>query len=106
MKIVSIETVGKSESLAFGPGKVFMDLIHLITGVTPGPKCKCLTRARQMNEWGWMGCLAHQQEIVGWLVIEARNRGHSIGEHEVQSLFVAAFREAVQRVKKEKNNDR
>lgn len=93
MRIVSIETAGKSESLEFGPGKVFKQVIQLITGETPNSKCKCLARARQMNKWGWVGCWANRETITDWLCEEAERRGHRIDRNRAMSLLIAALRE-------------
>ena len=50
-----------------------------------------------MNAWGWMGCWQRRRQIVGWVVEEARRRGHDIRGSQVLSLLRAAVREALRR---------
>lgn len=40
-------------------------------GLTPKSGCKCNARARQMDEWGYEGCVERRDEIVAWLVEQA-----------------------------------
>lgn len=40
-------------------------------GLTPKSGCKCNARARQMDVWGYDGCVEHRGEIVSWLTEQA-----------------------------------
>ena len=40
-------------------------------GISPKSGCKCNVRAKQMDRWGYEGCVEHREEIVAWLVEQA-----------------------------------
>lgn len=75
------------------PGDLLAWMIHRVTGVTPGPACSCRTRQRQMNEWGWIGCLRNRATILAWIGDEAGKRGHQLGRAAALDLLRAAIRE-------------
>lgn len=75
------------------PGSIFAMVINKITRKSAATCGKCGQRMRQMNQWGWWNCWINRTTIVTWLVDEAKKRGHDITDHEVLSLFKAAFRE-------------
>lgn len=58
-----------------GPGDHLHDAILRWVGESPTSGCQCTSRIAQMNAWGPAGCREHLDEIVGWLVEEATNRG-------------------------------
>jgi predicted Fe-S protein YdhL (DUF1289 family) len=67
-------------------------MIWKMTGVMSS--CSgCNARARQMNEWGWLGCLRNRQTIYDWMTQEARARGHVVEKPEIRELFLAAISE-------------
>jgi hypothetical protein len=59
-----------------GPGDRLHDLILRLTGEGPTTECGCESKIVQMNAWGPAGCREHLDEIVDWLLEEARKRGH------------------------------
>lgn len=82
-------------SLVPRPGDAFSFVILKITG-QPTTNCgKCGLRKNQMNAWGWIGCLkpVNFKVIKGWIVEEARARGHEITDRQVTGLLRAAFKE-------------
>ena len=56
-----------------GPGTVLKAVLRKL-GFHATQECKCSDRAHQMNHWGPSGCREHRDEIVGWLVEEAKKR--------------------------------
>lgn len=75
----------------FGPGLVLAVVIKQVTGE---PACAaCLSRASQMNEWGWIKCWKKRKTIEGWLIEEAAKRGIKVAKKRASSLLAAAFRE-------------
>ena len=75
------------------PGDVFSTIIFQLTGQRTANCGVCGERKRQMNEWRWWGCCKNRKVIVGWLVEEARKRGHEIDNRAMYGLFVAAVKE-------------
>lgn len=87
------------------PGNLFSIVIFKITGQRAGGcKSDCPARMRQMNEWGWWKCWKNRNTIIGWLVKEARARGHEIDRATVLALFKAAFKELSSRKEKLPDN--
>jgi len=84
--------LSKPGSLA-RPGDLLAWMIHRVTGITPGPACSCRTRQRQMNEWGWLGCLRNRATILAWIGDEAGKRGHHLGRTAALDLLRAALQE-------------
>lgn len=75
----------------YGPGGMLHKLIEAC-GFKPGPQCGCAKFAQQMNEWGWLGCLTtHRQEIVDWLVAQAKKNGVELKSASVMGLVGAIF---------------
>ncbi|MCC6683119.1 MAG: hypothetical protein IT445_19660 [Phycisphaeraceae bacterium] len=74
------------------PGDLLAWMIRRVTGQPPCPM-RCADRRRQMNEWGWLGCWRHRDEILTWLADEARRRGHDIGNAKLIGLMKAAIAE-------------
>ncbi|MEM1213438.1 MAG: hypothetical protein AAGI68_14215 [Planctomycetota bacterium] len=77
----------------YKPGSVLKVAIRLVTGDEPSAGCGCDGRARQMNAWGWWGSWRRRQTIAGWLVEEARTRGHELDQAGALPMLVAAWRE-------------
>ena len=77
------------------PGDIFSAVIHQITGRYAQTCGKCIERMQHMNKWGWWGCWKNRHEIMGWMLDEARARGHMVTRDHVWSLFKAALREVV-----------
>lgn len=75
------------------PGDLFGTIIFKITGQRTAHCGVCGTRKAQMNIWGWWGCWRKRKTIIGWLIEEARKRGHSVDEQNVADLFKAAIKE-------------
>jgi hypothetical protein len=73
------------------PGDMFSWIIKKITGESPCWRCQ--ERIQQMNKWGWMECWRQQQVIIGWLVDEARRRGHVITYKVATDMLLAAWKE-------------
>jgi hypothetical protein len=55
----------------YQPGDVLAKLLGLV-GIHPAPGCSCSGFRQQMNGWGWLGCLAHAEEIMRHLLTQAR----------------------------------
>ncbi len=55
-----------------GPGDYLHDAILSWVGEGPTRECGCTDRINQMNAWGPAGCREHLDEIVGWLVEQAK----------------------------------
>lgn len=77
----------------YWPGSVLKVAIRLVTGEQPSSGCGCTDRAEQMNAWGWWGCWKQRKTIAGWLVEEARQRGHTLEADKALPLLLAAWRE-------------
>jgi hypothetical protein len=78
-----------------GPGGLLHNLI-VACGFRPTKHCGCARFARQMNEWGWTGCLTtHRQEIVDWLCAKAHAAGVPLAADTVTGLVLAALKSAV-----------
>jgi len=75
------------------PGDMFSMIILKLTGQRTANCGVCGERKRQMNEWRWWGCWKHRHVIVGWMVEEARKRGHEIDNRAMYGLFVSAVKE-------------
>lgn len=77
------------------PGDAFSFVILKITGRSTSNCGRCGARKNQMNAWGWLGCLkpVNFRVIKGWIVEEARARGHEITDRQVAGLLRAAFKE-------------
>jgi hypothetical protein len=58
-----------------GPGDFLHDAILKWIGEGPTRECGCTDRINQMNGWGSAGCSEHLEEIVGWMMEEAKKRG-------------------------------
>jgi len=56
-----------------GPGTVLKAVLRKL-GFKAVEGCRCNDRAHKMNHWGPSGCRKHNDEIVGWLVEEAKKR--------------------------------
>lgn len=83
----------ESRSFPIRAGNLFSIVIFKITGKSAKSCGRCGKRMRQMNDWGWWGCWKNRNIIIGWLIEEARARGHEIDKGLVLSLFKAAFKE-------------
>lgn len=83
----------KSSPWDFGPGSVLKAAIKAATGEVPSPNCACTARARQMNAWGWTGCIRNRKTILKWLTEEAAKRGHKVGTWQALGLLRAAWKE-------------
>jgi hypothetical protein len=72
-------------------------LIYQLTGQHTSNCGECGARKRQMNEWGWLGCMRpkNRKQIIGWLCEAAAKRGHQIDKAKMRSLFKAAIKEAM-----------
>ena len=57
-----------------GPGTHLASILGRL-GLSERPGCKCKSYAAQMDRWGVDGCTDRIMEIVGWLRLEAENRG-------------------------------
>lgn len=75
------------------PGAIFSLVIYKITGQRTSNCGLCGSRKNQMNQLGWLGCWKNRKIIIGWLVDEARKRGHVIDQQTVFALFTAAIKE-------------
>lgn len=60
------------------PGRLLKRVIEWLTGEPPRATCSCKDRAKQMDRWGWRGCWRERRVIAGWLVGEAKKRGHAV----------------------------
>jgi hypothetical protein len=81
--------------LSSGPGSLLATLILQLTGKVSKNCMTCSTRVKQMNQWGWAGCLLHIGKISGWLVEEAEKLGHKVDGNIVLGLLKAAISEAM-----------
>ena len=75
------------------PGDLLSYLIFKTTGMIAGSNCACAARQKQMNDWGWLGCLRHRATIIEWLCEEAAMRGHKIEKRGAAGLLRAAVHE-------------
>lgn len=57
-----------------GPGDFLHDAILHWTGEAPRRECSCRDHIAQMNAWGPSACREHIDEIVDWLIAEAKKR--------------------------------
>lgn len=87
-----------SPVLSGRPGSLVKWCLWKLTGQVPSPHCSCAARAKQMDEWGWAGCLRRRGEIIDWFVEAAAQRGHRVDRSAVRTLLKAAFREVRQRL--------
>lgn len=79
---------------ADGPGGRLHQLIAAC-GFQPAANCGCAKFARQMNQWGWIGCTTtHRKEIVTWLVAQAKRSGVTLTSATVTGLVLAALKHA------------
>jgi hypothetical protein len=76
-----------------GPGDILSSAILKLTGREISMCGICGLRRTAMNEWGWWSCWRHRNEIAGWLVEEARKRGHTVTQGAAVDLLRAAFKE-------------
>jgi hypothetical protein len=91
--IPSSQIIGRpSNPSRVQPGSLLSAVIFKITGKRACGACSA--RMRTMNENGWWWCWKNRATIVGWLVEEAKKRGHEIDENAVLGLFKAAFKES------------
>ena len=58
-----------------GPGDYLHDAILKWVGETPTRECGCKDRIARMNCWGPVGCREHLDEIIDWMMDEAKQRG-------------------------------
>ena len=58
-----------------GPGDYLHDLIVAWVSQRVAQGCGCENHIRQMNAWGTQGCRTHLDEIIDWLLAEAKKRG-------------------------------
>ena len=59
--------------------------------------CGCGCMRKKMNDWGWLGCLRHRQEILNWFTQQARQQGISVDRPALWPLLQAAWREQQRR---------
>lgn len=52
--------------ILIGPGSNLLQLTSDLE-MKPTSTCDCVSRAKQMDEWGVDGCREHHGEIIGWL---------------------------------------
>jgi len=72
------------------PGDVLAWVIHQLTGSVP---CShCLRHADKMNEWGWLKCWLHRDEVLNWLTEEANKRGVAVEKSQLMDLLRAAWK--------------
>ena len=75
-----------------GPGNVLKSLIALI-GIPQTSSCGCSGMQQQMNQWGYIGCWQHKDDIVAWLVAKAKEHNMVVQSETVHGLLAAAARE-------------
>jgi hypothetical protein len=84
---------GHSVMRFHNPGTLLASLIHQLTGKVPSNCVTCSERAKQMNEWGWLGCWRNRDVILCWLAEEAEKLGHKVDGNTVSGLLKAAIKE-------------
>lgn len=89
-----IEAKTELEMPQIGPGGLLHKLI-LSFGFRPVMGCGCSAFAKKMNEWGYFGCLQHKEEIVEWLVLQAKKAEVKLSSETVSGLLFTALRESV-----------
>jgi hypothetical protein len=77
-------------TITSGPGSKLAEMIRAVTGEKPC--AACLERAKQMNEWGWMGCIRNAKTIYGWLKEEQEKRGIKIDKKLIWKTIKVALR--------------
>ncbi len=75
------------------PGTLLASVIYEVTKTSAVNCAACSERARQMNEWGWIGCWQNRDIIIQWMVEEARNLGHKVDDNSVRDLLFAAIKD-------------
>jgi hypothetical protein len=58
-----------------GPGDFLHDAILKWVGEAPTRECSCKDRIAKMNAWGPQSCREHLDEIIEWMMGEAKQRG-------------------------------
>jgi len=74
------------------PGDVLHTLIKQL-GFHQTAGCGCASMQRQMNEWGWVGCWQHREEIVAWLTEKAKEQGIEVESKDIFGLLKAALQQ-------------
>lgn len=73
-----------------GPG----DLVKIILdklGIKPTRNCGCEAMRRRMNEWGYLGCWTHREEISEWFRAKAVEAGIEINIGGIAKLVADAI---------------
>jgi hypothetical protein len=71
------------------------DIIHWMTqkaGFEMGRNCGCTEMRKQMNDWGWIGCLRNRRTLVDWFVSKADQAGVKLTSRDTAGLLRAAVK--------------
>jgi len=55
--------------------------------------CGCNSFRNKMNDWGWLGCLKHKQEIVEWFSKKAKESNVELDSNTLWGLIKAGIKE-------------
>lgn len=75
-----------------GPGSLLSAMIRAATGIDSARCASCDARVKQMNAWGWTGCIAHARTIYGWLRDECKARGIAPDRRMIWKAIKGALR--------------
>lgn len=87
---------GKRAVPSEGPGTEMKKLLAE-KGINPSSKCRCDSRAAEMDEWGAAGCREHRAEIIQWLREEAIAQGWEFTDEGATDWLGPIVDEAIDR---------
>ncbi len=74
-----------------GPGDFVKAILDRI-GVKPVSGCGCAKFQAQMNEWDWIGCLSHFNEIIDWFAAKAKEQGITLDRQFIAGAVMSLIR--------------
>lgn len=69
------------------PGSLIKAIFHAL-GIAPTSDCGCEAFCRQMNQWGWKGCLKERKAIVAWFAAKAEQQGLALTRGKLASTII------------------
>lgn len=79
-----------------GPGD-YLDKLIKLAGYTTKATCGCADMRQHMNAWGVRGCWRRRQEIIDWLVHQAKKHDARLPSPDLSGLVAAFLLALVQR---------
>lgn len=74
------------------PGFLLSRMIHDATGIDSAGCSGCDARVKQMNIWGYAGCVLRWRTIRGWLEAECRKLGIEPNAKRTRNAIVGGLR--------------